>query len=33
MSAPRTGTPFVFTSLAIVLMLCAAAAGCTGVGG
>ena len=27
MSAPRTGTPFVLTSLAIALMFCAAAAG------
>jgi hypothetical protein len=29
MSAPRTGTPFVLTSLAIAVMFCAAAVGCT----
>ena len=29
MSAPRTGTPFVLSSLAIAVMLCAAAVGCT----
>ena len=29
MSAPRTGTPIVLSSLAILVMLCAAAVGCT----
>lgn len=29
MSAPRTGTPIILSTLAIAAMFCAAAAGCT----